>query len=372
LPGRVFCNIRLLIGKQLTVTKQHIRNIGLDKLREAVLDNGGAEYRYRQLCQWLYGKLAQDFGEMTDLSLEFRDWLTRRFTLHSASPVLAQFSRIDGTRKYLFELEDGATIESVVMWYEKRTTLCISSQVGCPLDCVFCETATGRFGRNLSTGEILDQVCTLKRDAGLADKKVNVVFMGMGEPMLNYDAVVGAIRVLNDPLGLNLGARRITVSTSGFPDRIRKLADEDIKCSLALSLNAPGDESRSKLMPKASRNSVAELLEAVNYFVRHKNRRATLEYVMLGGVNTSDDDAIALSRLTTGLPVKINLIPYNPGRTGTFRPVSEREIQRFVRMLLPRAPAVTIRRSRGNDIDAACGQLWTQTLGKKKPAGRAG
>ena len=352
-------------------TKRHIRNIGLDELHKVVLENGGPEYRYQQLCQWLYGKLAQDFDEMTDLSLKFRDWLARRFTLNSASPVLAQFSRIDGTRKYLFELEDGATIESVVMWYEKRTTLCISSQVGCPLDCVFCETAKGRFRRNLSTGEILDQICTLKRDAGLADKKVHVVFMGLGEPLLNYDALVVAIRILNDPLGLNLGARRITVSTSGFPDRIRKLADEDLKCSLALSLNAPGDEARSKLMPKASRNPVSELMDAVDYFVRHKGRRATLEYVMLSGVNTSDEDAIALSRLTRGMPVKINLIPYNPGRTGTFRPVSEREIQQFVKKLLPLAPAVTIRRSRGNDIDAACGQLWTKSLGRKNPAERA-
>ncbi len=356
----------------MTESKQHIRDIGLETLRQAVMDHCGAEYRYRQLCQWLYGKLAQNFDEMTNLSLDVREWLNRRFTMDSAIPILAQFSRIDGTRKYLFELEAGVTIESVVMWYEKRTTLCISSQAGCPLDCVFCETATGKFRRNLTTGEILDQICTLKRDAGLADKKVNVVFMGMGEPMLNYDAVVGAIRVLNDPLGLDLGARRITVSTSGFPDRIRKLAEEDIRCSLALSLNAPGDKSRSKLMPKASRSSVSELLDAVEYFVRHKNRRATLEYVMLGGVNTSDEDAVALSRLTAGLPVKINLIPYNPGRTGTFRAVSEREIQQFVKKLIPKAPAVTVRRSRGNDIDAACGQLWTQTLGKKKPAGRAG
>jgi 23S rRNA (adenine2503-C2)-methyltransferase len=356
----------------MTENLQHIRDIPLEQLREAVLDYGGAEYRYRQLCRWLYRKLAEDFDEMTDLSLDFRDWLKQRYVPHSARPVLAQFSRIDGTRKYLFELEDGATIESVVMWYEKRTTLCISSQVGCPLDCVFCETATGKFRRNLTTGEILDQICTLKRDAGLADKKVNVVFMGMGEPLLNYESLVGAIRLLNDPLGLNLGARRITVSTSGFPDRIRKLADEDIKCSLALSLNAPGDKARSELMPKASRAPLSELIDAVKYFVRHKGRRATLEYVMLAGVNTSDDDADALSLLTAGLPVKINLIPYNPGRTGSFRPVGEREIQRFVRKLLPGAPAVTIRRSRGNDIDAACGQLWTQTLGRKKPAGKAG
>jgi 23S rRNA (adenine2503-C2)-methyltransferase len=352
--------------------KTHIRDIGLEQLREFIRDSGEPNYRYQQLCRWLYGRLSGDFDEMTDLSLDYRERLKNRFVVTCATPVLAQFSRVDGTRKYLFELEDGTTIESVVMWYEKRTTLCISSQVGCPLDCVFCETATGKFRRNLTSGEILDQVCVLKRDAGLAGKKVNVVFMGMGEPMLNFDNVTAAIRTLNDPLGLNLGAKRITVSTSGFPDRIRRLADAEVKCSLALSLNAPTDVTRARIMPKASRNSIRELLDAARYFVEQKGRRATLEYVLLGGVNTSDEDARALGRLTSGLPVKINLIPYNPGRSGRFSPVSEREIQRFVKRLLPLAPAVTVRRSRGNDIDAACGQLWTQTLGRKNPAGRTG
>jgi 23S rRNA (adenine2503-C2)-methyltransferase len=252
------------------------------------------------------------------------------------------------------------------MWYEKRTTLCISTQVGCPLDCEFCETATGQFGRNLTAGEILDQICTLKHDAGLADKKVNVVFMGMGEPLLNFESLVLAIRTLNDPNGFNLGAKRITVSTSGFPDRIRRLSDAGVKCSLALSLNATTDDKRRELMPKASRHRIGELLDAARYFVSHRGRRATLEYVMLGGVNTSDEDALRLGRLSRRLPCKINLIPYNPGRTGRYRRASEREIQRFVKKLLPLAPAVTIRRSRGADIDAACGQLWTQGLGKKK------
>jgi 23S rRNA (adenine2503-C2)-methyltransferase len=349
----------------------HIRNLGLSEVLEALTARGEPEYRYRQLCRWLYGRLATGFDAMTDLSAELRESLAAEYRVASATPVLAQFSRLDGTRKYLFDLGGGANVEAVAMWYEKRTTLCISTQVGCPLDCVFCETATGRYRRNLTSGEILDQICSLKLDAGLADKKVNVVFMSMGEPMLNYDSLVGALRTLNDPLGLNLGAKRITVSTSGFPDRIRQLADEDVKCSLALSLNATTDEQRRELMPKASREPISELLAAAQYFTAHMGRRATLEYVMLGEVNTSDDDARRLGRLTRGLPFKVNLIPYNPGRTGRFHPVSEKELQRFVRVLLPLAPAVTIRRSRGADIDAACGQLWTQSLGKKSPAGGA-
>ncbi|MCK5406282.1 MAG: 23S rRNA (adenine(2503)-C(2))-methyltransferase RlmN [Candidatus Krumholzibacteria bacterium] len=349
----------------------HIRNLALAEIREALAASGEPEYRYRQLCSWLYGRLAAGFDEMTDLSATLRESLDGEYRVTSAIPVLAQFSRIDGTRKYLFDLGGGANVEAVVMWYEKRTTLCISTQVGCPLDCVFCETATGRYRRNLTSGEILDQVCALKRDAGLADKKVNIVFMGMGEPLLNYDGLVGALHTLNDPLGLNLGAKRITVSTSGFPDRIRQLADEGVKCSLALSLNATTDEQRRELMPKASREPISELLAAARYFTSHRNRRATLEYVMLGDVNTSDDDARRLGQLTRGLPFKVNLIPYNPGRTGRYRPVSEEELQRFVRILLPFAPTVTIRRSRGADIDAACGQLWTQSLGNKNPAGGA-
>lgn len=344
----------------------HLRDLPLDQLRETVLRHGEPEYRYRQLCRWLYARLASDFAEMTDLPARYRDRLAGEYRVTSARPVLAQFSRIDGTRKYLFELDDDTSIEAVVMWYEKRTTLCISTQVGCPLDCTFCETATGRFRRNLTAGEILDQICTLKFDSGLADKKVNVVFMGMGEPLLNIDSLVRAIKTLNDENGFNLGAKRITVSTSGFPDRIRRLADSGVKCSLALSLNSATDEKRRELMPKASRDDIAELLDATRYFARQKGRRVTLEYVMLGGVNTSDDDALRLGKLSKSLPCKVNLIPYNPGRTGGFRRATEREIQRFVKKLLPLAPAVTIRRSRGADIDAACGQLWTQSLADKK------
>lgn len=343
----------------------HLRDLRIEELRDVVVGRGEPEYRHRQLCRWLYGRLAEDLSQMTDLPAGMRDSLSQEYRTTSAYAVLAQFSRVDGTRKYLFELHDGATIEAVVMWYEKRTTLCISTQVGCPLDCVFCETATGRFRRNLTAGEILDQICSLKRDAGLADKKVNVVFMGMGEPLLNFDSLVRAIGTLNDPLGLNLGAKRVTVSTSGYPDRIRRLADTDVKCSLALSLNAPTDALRKQIMPVAARHSIDELIDAARYFVAQKGRRATLEYVMLSGVNLSEKDAERLGRLSRGLPFKINLIPYNPGRTGRFARVSEKEIQRFVRKLLPLAPAVTIRRSRGTDIDAACGQLWTKSLGRK-------
>jgi len=344
------------------MTQKHIRNLSLDELRALVSSEGQPEFRFRQLAVWLYGRSAASFDEMSDLPLSFREKLSNNFTVANTVPVSTQESKRDGTRKYLFELPDRGRFESVLMPYETRTTLCVSSQVGCPLDCVFCETAKGGFQRNLTAGEILDQICLLKREAGLADKKVNVVFMGMGEPLLNFDEVVRAIKTMNAELGLDMGNKRINVSTSSFPDRIRKLADEDVKCSLALSLNAPNDDKRLQLMPKASRFSIAELLDAARYFSATGGRRVTLEYVMLKGFNTSDDDASQLGKLVERTQFKLNLIPYNQGRDSEFESISEEEVQRFVRRLLPMAPTVTVRRSRGLDIDAACGQLWTKSL----------
>ena len=351
------------------MSTQHLHNMPIAQVREFVLAHGQPEYRFRQLSAWLYSRLACNFDEMTDLPRQFRDELERDFHVRSAAPTTVQESATDGTRKYLFELADGGAVESVLMRYNDRTTLCVSSQVGCPLDCAFCQTARGGFMRNLTAGEIIDQVCTLKSDAGPKAKKVNIVFMGMGEPLLNLDAVTAAIRTLNDPLGLDLGARRVTVSTSSFPDRIRALADSDVNCSLALSLNAPTDETRRRLMPKASRFTIEELLDAARYFVASGRRRVTLEYVLLRGVNTSDEDARRLAQLVRNQPFKLNLIPYNPARQSDgedpFEPIDEDEIGRFVRALLPVAPAVTVRRSRGTDIDAACGQLWTKDPGRK-------
>jgi 23S rRNA (adenine2503-C2)-methyltransferase len=221
----------------------------------------------------------------------------------------------------------------------------------------------------LTAGEILDQICLLKREAGPPSEKINVVFMGMGEPLLNLPSVIAAIRVMNDPLGLNLGGKRITVSTSSFPDRIRELADSEADCALALSLNAPNDALRRQLMPKASHFPIDELLDAARYFVRDGRRRVTLEYVLIKGRNMSPADADELAALARAQPFKLNLIPYNPGRQSPYERPSEDDIDRFVTRLLPTAPAVTVRRSRGVDIDAACGQLWNEYLmQKKKPA----
>jgi 23S rRNA (adenine2503-C2)-methyltransferase len=348
------------------MTRIHLRNLSLDELRQFVLGHGQPEYRYRQLATWIYARLETRYDQMTDLPKEYRQVLEDSSVVSALQSATIQQSAQDATRKFLFELADGARVESVLMPYEHRTTLCVSSQVGCPLDCVFCETAKGNFQRNLTAGEILDQVCTLKAEAGAQDQKINVVFMGMGEPLLNLPELIRALRVMNDPLGLNMSDRRITVSTSSFPERIRELADADVACSLALSLNAPNDEKRRVLMPKASHFSIDQLLDASRYFVRDGRRRVTLEYVLIPEFNMSDEDADQLGRLSHQQPFKVNLIPYNPGRIDPFPRPSEEQIDRFVSRLLPVAPAVTVRRSRGIDIDAACGQLWNASLNEKK------
>jgi len=344
----------------------HLRNLSLDELRAYVAAHGEPEFRFRQLATWMYARLEPRFDAMTDLPLEYRERLSACSRVSTLEVASVQESAIDGTRKFLFELPDGARIESVLMRYERRTTLCVSSQVGCPLDCVFCETAKGTFQRNLTAGEMLDQICTLKAEVGLQAQKTNVVFMGMGEPLLNLEALIAAIRVMNDPLGLDMSDRRITVSTSSFPERIRELGDANVGCSLALSLNAPNDAKRLELMPKASRFTIQELLDAARHFVRSGKRRVTLEYVLIPGKTMSDTDADQLGALARGQPFKINLIPYNPGRVDPFARPTEPEIDRFVSRLLPVAPAVTVRRSRGVDIDAACGQLWTASLDQKR------
>lgn len=349
--------------------KTHLRGLPLPDLCAWVETLGEPRYRFRQLASWLYEKLADDFSEMTDLPAAFRERLRGTAMVNSFRSVSTETSRVDGTRKYLFELHDGKLVEAVLMRHDLRYTFCVSSQVGCPLDCRFCQTSKGPFGRNLKMGEILDEVCFLQKECRQETEKANVVFMGMGEPLLNYRSLVGAIRVLNAAPGFELGSKRITVSTSGLPRRMRNLAEEGIRCSLALSLNATTDEKRRELMPAVSRYTIDEVIDAARHYAEKSGRRVTLEYVLLRGENTSVADARRLGKIARRGPFKINLIPYNPGRDGGFETLAEEELEAFIRELLPYSPTVTVRRSKGPDIHAACGQLWTRSLGaQKKPA----
>jgi len=347
----------------------HMRDLPLDDMREMMIARGEPEYRFRQLCQWMYCRLARRFDEMTDLPKPLRVSLAASFHVESARSTLSQISQLDGTRKHLFELHDGNLIEAVLMLYEKRTTLCVSTQVGCPLDCVFCETAKGRFRRNLTAGEMLDQICALKRDGGVEDKKVNVVFMGMGEPLNNYENVVSAIEMLNSPAGLGLAARQITVSTSGVVPGIKRLADDNVRVELAVSLHAASDDLRNYLVPLNRAYPLQELLAACRYFYTKTGRRPTFEYSLFRGINDSLDQAAALTELLRGTNSHANLIAGNTGCGDGFKPSGQKQVKAFKEALEKSGILATIREARGQDIEAGCGQLRSRYLARTAGSG---
>ena len=335
---------------------------------------GQQEYRAGQLAAWIYGKGATDLDEMTDLSKSFREALKKLAWVSNLREVERRESPTDRTVKFLFELPTGECIESVMIEEGDRRTACLSSQVGCALDCRFC--ATGRMGfiRNLSPGQIIDQLIRLNLALRKRGERVtNVVMMGMGEPLLNYENLVRALHLMRLDPGPGIGGRKITVSTAGYLPGIRKLAREALNVGLAISLNATTDSGRERLMPITRRYKIADLLDAAREFYELRGRRVTFEYVLLDGLNDGDEDAMRLAALTVGLPCKINLIPYNEldGDIPYRRPPKHR-ITRFQQLLRERSSAsITVRESRGRDISAACGQLYQAPRRKRiAPKGR--
>jgi 23S rRNA (adenine2503-C2)-methyltransferase len=321
---------------------------------------GSKPFRARQLMNWLYKRGCDRFEDMTDLAKDFRAQLAARAEIRLPDIVSVQRSA-DGTCKWLLSADASQAFEMVYIPETDRGTLCISSQVGCALDCAFCSTAQQGFNRNLSTAEIVGQVWLANRELGFqaGGERIitNVVLMGMGEPLANFRNVVPAIRILLDDLGFDLSRRRVTLSTSGLVPQIYKLAEE-VNCALAVSLHAPDDELRSQLVPINRRHPIAELLEACWHYIDEQNGRSvTFEYVMLEGVNDSPAQARALARLLVGHPAKVNLIPFNPFPGTQFRRSDDAAISRFRDELLQRGVMATVRRTRGDDIDAACGQL---------------
>jgi len=289
---------------------------------------------------------------MTDVSRGLREKLKVTATIQGIAEHKSMRSELDGTEKFLWKLSDGEKIESVLIPDEKRLTLCLSTQVGCPLDCQFCATASVGFRRNLTSGEIVSQLLEVQ-DRPLT----NLVFMGMGEPLLNYDNLVKSIDIMTSDLGPNFSGKKITVSTVGIVPEIYRLAEEGLKLGLAISLNAPDDELRSEIIPVNERYPLAELLTAAKFYAKKSGRRITFEYVLIGGVNDSLECARKLSRIIQGIPCKINLIRFNPGAGQAHPPPEEEKVTAFRDYLYPRAPAVTLRESKGRDICAACGQL---------------
>jgi 23S rRNA (adenine2503-C2)-methyltransferase len=354
-------------------TRLDLRRLSLAELRAAVLAKGLPEFRYRQIARWLYDKGVESLSEMTDLSRELRDELSRDWEI--AVPRIAAHVRSsqDGSEKVLFQFADGAAVESVLMPTEKRITLCISTQVGCTLDCAFCQTGRMGFSRNLRSHEIIAQILPLWRRIRDLRTRTNIVFMGMGEPLHNLREIRPSLRLLLDPLGLGLGPKRITVSTAGVVPGIRQLAATGFGVGLGISLNATTDSLRRRLMPRAARWSISQLLRSAREYAAATGTRVTFEYVLIRGLNDTPEDADRLARLTRGGPFKINLIPYNPGASEEFvRPERER-VDSFAERLYPQAPTVTVRWSLGGDIAAACGQLRTRLLEENRgnEAGRA-
>ncbi|MBN1889747.1 MAG: 23S rRNA (adenine(2503)-C(2))-methyltransferase RlmN [Thermoflexales bacterium] len=339
-----------------------IFDLSFDELQACLSEWGQPSYRARQIWAWLYHKLAASFDEMSDLPLPLRDKLNGAFSFSRLRPVSEQVSSDGYTRKSLFELPGAAQVESVLMTYDKRCTVCVSTQAGCAMGCSFCATGQGGLQRNLSAGEIVEQVLSLARAAPhQAPAKhpsplSNVVFMGMGEPLANYDNFVQAARRLNDPAGFNLGARRMTVSTVGLTPGIQKLAREALQINLAISLHAATDELRDRLVPVNKRYPLSSLMQAVRDYSARTHRRVSFEWALIENVNDSPEQARVLLKLVKGLVCHVNLIPLNP--TAEFSGVASRRkrLEAFCAVLEGRIPH-TLRLRRGLDIQAGCGQL---------------
>ena len=328
-----------------------------EQLAGHLVRHGMPTFRAQQLFTWFYQKRERRPGAMTDLPLSFRDHLGEMFDLSLPAPSALLETADRSTHKFVLQLGRGSRVECVSMRTERRLTFCVSSQVGCALRCAFCATGLMGLERNLGAGEIVGQVVTMGDFHRWEDERFNIVFMGMGEPLANYDAMMDAIRILHDERGLNMGARRITVSTSGLVPQIRRLAGEGLALGLAISLHATTDELRDRLVPVNRRWPLSELMDAARDYGERSGRRVTLEYTLLAGVNDRPEDADRLAAMARALPSKINLIPYNPVPGLEFKRPDRQAVDDFAHRLLPRAPAVTVRRTLGGEIWAACGQL---------------
>ena len=332
-----------------------IKSLSLEELTGELAACGEKAFRAKQMYEWMHVKLVRDFSEMTNLSKELREQCGKRYRYTALEAVRVQESKIDGTKKYLFKLFDGNMVESVWMRYRHGNSVCISSQVGCRMGCRFCASTLDGLERNLLPSEMLDQIYAITRLTG--ERVSNVVVMGTGEPLDNYENLLKFIRMLTDKNGLHISQRNVTVSTCGIVPRMRQLAKERLQITLALSLHAVTDEKRRQLMPIANQYSIGELMEACRYYFEETGRRITFEYSLVGGVNDTDKDAERLGALAAPLGCHVNLIPVNPIKERDFVQSEAARIRAFKNKLEKKQINVTIRREMGRDIDGACGQL---------------
>jgi len=336
-----------------------IKDYDLEDLKKVFLELNEKAFRAEQVFKWLYVDKVNSFDEMTNLSLELREKLKQNFdfTIHTIKDK--QCSK-DGTKKYLLQLADGCAIETVLMEYKHGMSICVSSQVGCKMGCKFCASTGIPFIRSLTSAEIVEQILAVERDENI--RISNVVFMGIGEPFDNYDNVINAIRILNNQKGLSIGARHISISTSGVVPYIYKLADENIQCTLSISLHCTNDEKRSALMPINRKYSIEELLEACRYYIEKTNRRISFEYALLKGENDTVEDANGIIKLLRGMLCHVNLIPVNKIENEPFKKTNDKNVLKFRDYLNDNGIVATVRRELGSDIDAACGQLRRKSI----------
>jgi len=349
------------MSEHLTVTKKPLIGLSMEDLELFARSLGHQSFRGRQLFDWIYRKNVYDYSEMSDLPISLREKLSD-IPLHPLKMVNNDVSTSKQTQKYLFELESGEKIESVLMVDGKRVTICLSTQVGCAVDCDFCATGKMGFIQNLTAGEILDQFLQLQK---IIEKKItNVVFMGMGEPFLNYNNSILAADLLHHPKGINMGAWRITISTAGITKKIKQFANDAHPYKLAVSLNGSNQEQRLMTMPITKTQSFSELLEVSQYYTHQTRKRVTFEYVLMAGVNDDTVDAKNLKEILAPINCKLNLIPYNE-INGPYRRPSDTVIKLFISSLKNASFPVTVRWSKGQDIDAGCGQLATVSENNK-------
>ncbi len=343
--------------------KINLKNLSLPELEKLVASLGEKPFRAKQLASWLYNRGAASLAEMTDISKKLREELSAKAWISFLRPEKVLTSA-DGTRKFLFRLADGQKIESVLLVERDHLTLCLSTQVGCPLGCKFCLTGARGFQRNLESFEILDQILGVRATLASSAKIRNLVFMGMGEPLLNFDNVMRALEIICSPQGLQFSHRRVTLSTAGLIPEMKKLLSRKNFVKLAISLNATTEEQRNFLMPINRKYPLTELLQACRQISLPNREKITFEYVLLQGVNDTAADAFRLARLLKGLPAKINLIPFNEHPASPFKRPAEEAIQEFREILLAHGFTAVIRQSKGTDILAACGQLGGEGVGE--------
>lgn len=342
---------------------KNIKDYNLEELKEELKGIGEKTFRAEQIFKWLYQDKVKSFDDMTNLSLELREKLKENYTICNFK-ILKKQESSDGTKKYLFDVLDGNAIETVLMSYHHGYSICVSSQIGCKMGCKFCASTGIKFVRSLTSGEIVEQILAVEQDENI--RISNIVFMGIGEPLDNFDNVINAVKIINNPKGLNIGARHISISTSGLVPMIYKLAEQNTQCTLSISLHATTNEKRSSMMPVNNAYNIEELIQACKDYIKVTNRRISFEYALAKDNNDNLEDAKRLVKLLKGMLCHVNLIPINKIENGEYTKSSNENIIKFRDYLNDHGIVATIRRELGSDIDAACGQLRRKNLKEEK------